>query len=617
MLDITERKLAEEALRYSEAALRRAQQVAHIGSWEVDVATEQVIWSEESFHIFGWDITQPEPNLAQFYELIYPDDRLNLQQLVADIITNGGSYRTEFRITQPNGLVRYVEARGEAIRNEQGQIVQLVGTNLDITERRAAEEALRKSEATKNQILKAIPDLIIWMTAAGTCIDLIDGGSVTNLYVKSEAVGKNLYDLLPFDLAQARMNAIQQALQTGEVQIYEQYVFLQDGVRYEEVRVIGVEGDKILVIVRDVTDRKQAEAALLDSESRFRSAFWDAPIGMALISPDDRWIKVNPKLCNMLGYSESELLTMKTSMLVHPEDMNRLQHSILQIELDEKQSAQAELRYHCRNGQMAWGLVNLSVVRDAQGRPLYYVAHIQDITERQAIDRIKNEFISIVSHELRTPLTAIRGFLGLLDTGIYDQKPDKAKHMIGQALANSDRLVRLVNDILDLERLSSGRVQLVMEVCQADTLIQQAVAGVQSIADQAIVTLTIIPATVQVWADPDSIIQTLTNLLSNAIKFSPPNSIITLSAQVQSNAVLFSVTDQGRGIPTDKLETIFGRFQQVDVSDSRQKGGTGLGLAICQSIVQQHGGNIWAESTLGEGSTFYFTVPFPPGGGHD
>ncbi len=136
--------------------------------------------------------------------------------------------------------------------------------------------------------------------------------------------------------------------------------------------------------------------------------------------------------------------------------------------------------------------------------------------------------------------------------------------------------------------------------------------ALRAIADSAGITLCVSPVSAQVWVAPDTIIQTLTNLLSNAIKFSPSNTTITLSAQPQSDHVLFQVKDQGRGIPADKVEAIFGRFQQVDVSDSRQKGGTGLGLAICQSIVQQHGGHIWAESTLGEGSTFYFTLPVPP-----
>jgi PAS domain S-box-containing protein len=361
---------------------------------------------------------------------------------------------------------------------------------------------------------------------------------------------------------------------------------------------------------------EESEEKFTDSEARFRRAFHDAPIGMALIGLNDRWLKVNPMLCDMLGYSEAELLTMPASTLVHPDDISKLQHCIDQLSSQENRSAQVELCYCCREGRMAWGRLSLSLVRDADDQPYYYVAQVQDITEQQAIDRMKNEFISIVSHELRTPLTAIRGFLGLLDTGIYDHKPDKAKHMIAQALTNSDRLVRLVNDILELERQSSGQVQLVMEECQAEALINRAVAEVQSIADEAMVSLSVVSTSVStkasVWAAPDAIIQTLTNLLSNAIKFSPPGSIVTLSAQPQPDCVLFQVKDQGRGIPADKLQMIFGRFQQVDVSDARQKGGTGLGLTICQSIVRQHGGKIWAESQLGEGSTFYFTVPLPP-----
>ncbi|MEB3337180.1 MAG: ATP-binding protein, partial [Leptolyngbyaceae bacterium] len=134
----------------------------------------------------------------------------------------------------------------------------------------------------------------------------------------------------------------------------------------------------------------------------------------------------------------------------------------------------------------------------------------------------------------------------------------------------------------------------------------------QAIADQAEITLTLPSVSIQVWADPDAMIQTLTNLISNAIKFSPPQTMITLNAQPYADYVLLSVADQGRGIPPDKLASIFGRFQQVDASDSRQKGGTGLGLSICRSIVQQHGGKIWVESTLGEGSIFYLTLPTSP-----
>ncbi|HEY9660896.1 MAG TPA: PAS domain-containing protein, partial [Allocoleopsis sp.] len=184
-LDITEskraeaeRNRAEAALRQSETTLRRAQQVAHVGSWQVDIQTGKVTWTEESFHIMGWDMTQPEPDLSQFYDLIHPDDRDLLRQQVENVIAHQSAYKVEFRVLHPDGSLHCVEARGEVIVNEEGQVTHLIGTNLDITERKQAEEALRYSEATKNQILKAIPDLIIWMNTEGMCLDLIDGNTV-------------------------------------------------------------------------------------------------------------------------------------------------------------------------------------------------------------------------------------------------------------------------------------------------------------------------------------------------------------------------------------------------------------------------------------------------------
>ncbi|HEY9608177.1 ATP-binding protein [Allocoleopsis sp.] len=369
---------------------------------------------------------------------------------------------------------------------------------------------------------------------------------------------------------------------------------------------------------REMQERQRSEAALRqagealrESEERFRSAFDYASTGMLLIGLDLHWLKVNCALCDMLGYSESELLTTSSSDLIYPDDIDQHQNCLQQLLGNETQRCQTELRYCCKLGRIIWVFLSISLVRDTQGKPLYYVAQVQDITERRAIDQIKNEFISIVSHELRTPLTAIRGSLGLLATGIYDSKPEKARRMLEIALTDSERLVRLVNDILDLERLDSGKVALEKKVCDTAELMQQAVQTVQAIADQAPITLRLVPVSAQIWAAPDAIIQTLTNLLSNALKFSPPNSTITVTAQPHCDHILFQVNDQGRGIPADKLETIFGRFQQVDASDSRHKGGTGLGLAICRSIVQQHGGQLWAESTLGEGSTFYFTLPVP------
>ncbi|MEA2165984.1 MAG: hypothetical protein QOK37_4111 [Thermoanaerobaculia bacterium] len=246
---------------------------------------------------------------------------------------------------------------------------------------------------------------------------------------------------------------------------------------------------------------------------------------------------------------------------------------------------------------------------DENGRHLGAVVMFRDITERLAIDRLKSEFVSTVSHELRTPLTSIRGALGLLSSGLLGPVAEKGQRMLEIAVTNTDRLIRLINDILDLERIGSGKVELIRGPVDARAVMLQAVEGIHSMAEQAGVLIVVEPSAGTLWGDRDRIMQTLTNLLGNAIKFSPRGSVTTLSGISGETDFVFSVADEGRGVPEKSLETIFERFSQVDASDSRGNGGSGLGLAICQSIVIAHGGRIWAESNAPAGSRFQFTIP--------
>ena len=247
-----------------------------------------------------------------------------------------------------------------------------------------------------------------------------------------------------------------------------------------------------------------------------------------------------------------------------------------------------------------------------QGRFSGSVLSFRDISQRYALDRLKDEFISTVSHELRTPLTSIRGALGLLSSGILGELNDKAANLLRIASTNSDRLVRLINDILDLERIQSGREPLAFRPVKLAEIVHQAIDGMAPVAEAAGVQLIHDTTKVEIAADPDRLIQVLTNLLSNAVKFSPPSSTISVMLRPGVNGVTLSVIDQGRGIPEDKLEAVFGRFQQVDASDSRQKGGSGLGLAICRTIVLQHSGRIWAERNPVRGTTFRVFLPYQP-----
>jgi signal transduction histidine kinase/CheY-like chemotaxis protein len=231
------------------------------------------------------------------------------------------------------------------------------------------------------------------------------------------------------------------------------------------------------------------------------------------------------------------------------------------------------------------------------------------VTDLRAVDRLKSEFVSVVSHELRTPLTSIRGSLGLLASGAMGDMPPDAAQMLGIAVNNTDRLVRLINDILDLERIEAGRETMDIRPCRAERVIKDAASAVEGAASAAGVILDVRSVDAMLEADPDRLVQALTNLAGNAIKFSEPGTTVIIEGVVREDEVALRVVDHGRGIPPEMLEVIFERFRQVDASDARAKGGTGLGLAITKSIVERHDGRIEVTSTVGEGSCFAIVLP--------
>ncbi|NMF65975.1 PAS domain-containing protein [Brasilonema octagenarum] len=360
----------------------------------------------------------------------------------------------------------------------------------------------------------------------------------------------------------------------------------------------------------ELHERVRIELELRRGENLFRSLSELAPMGIFKGDAQGQMIYTNPRCQAICGFTLEEAFGYGWTQFIHPEDrqLSQLQWSALSTHTEFSQ----EMRFVHRDGTLRFARVKRVLIFSESDELVGHIGTVEDITETQAIEKMKQEFISIVSHELRTPLASIRGSLGLLAAGVLKNQPDTSQQMLEIAASDTERLVRLVNYILDLERLEANKVCLAKQWCDAVVLIRQSVETMRSLATENNITLRIIPSTLQVWADPDQIIQTLVNLVSNAIKFSPPQTTVTLCVQALPHHVVFQVQDQGRGIPDDRLESIFGRFQQVDASDSRQKGGTGLGLAICRTIIQHHGGRIWAESVLGKGSIFHFTLPQPP-----
>ncbi|NJN86194.1 MAG: GAF domain-containing protein [Leptolyngbyaceae cyanobacterium SL_7_1] len=380
---------------------------------------------------------------------------------------------------------------------------------------------------------------------------------------------------------------------------------------------------------RALLERQQAEASLARLSHQNELILNSAAEGIYGLNSQGQITFANPAAARMLGYEVEELIQQQMHSLLHHAHADGTPY------LPEESPIYTTLR----DGKVQHRTGDTFCQKDGTHFPVEYVSSpirecdrivgavvlFKDITDRQLVEQMKDEFVSIVSHELRTPLTSIRSTLGLLASGWLNNHPERSQRMLEIASSNTNRLVRLINDILDIERIKFGKVTMEKNLCNAAELMTQSVDVMRAMADKAGIFLAVTTVSVNLWADCDRIIQTLTNLLSNAIKFSPAGSTVWLTAEVlqapgvpsdpsseavpdSSDYILFCVRDQGIGIPGDKLETIFDRFQQVDASTSRSQGGTGLGLTICRGIVQQHGGQIWVESVVGEGSTFCFTL---------
>lgn len=349
---------------------------------------------------------------------------------------------------------------------------------------------------------------------------------------------------------------------------------------------------------------------------RTESILESAGEGIYGVDVDGRATFVNPSAAALVGYPVEELIGKRLHDLIHhaSPDGEPLDWEACPLSAALKKEATVHAKdeaYWRKDGSRFPVEYTATPMRGESGELAGAVVVFRDVTERRAMDQMKDEFISVVSHELRTPLTSIRGALGLLAGGALGEVPEKGKRMMDIAVENTDRLVRLINDILDIERMTSGKVVLNKETCDVSELMGRVVELMGPLAAASSVEMSVEVGAWHLWADPDRLVQTLTNLISNAVKFSPPGSTVEIQVRREGDDVVFTVADQGRGIPPDQLESIFGRFQQVDASDSRDKGGTGLGLAICRGIVEQHGGRVWAENRPGGGALFTLTLPAP------
>jgi len=503
--------------------------------------------------------------------------------------------------------------------------------------------------------------------------------------------------------------------------------------------ILGLLSEQIVNLLQHALERahmhlaahQNAETALRESEARFRGAFDYAAIGMALIARDGCWLQVNRALCELVGYTESELLGITLQAITHPDDVDSDTVYTQQMLAGAIRTYQLEKRYVHKSGRVVWALLSVSMVNDAHDHPCYFIAQFQDITarkkaeielsqsyannyallqalpdtlyrlgkdgtlrdykagltdyitipsalflgrhitevfpsavadqlnramtdaltsgniqlieqeisidetkrdyefrvvsngvdeilvlvrdisERKMSERLKDEFVATVSHELRTPLTAIHGALGLVGGGVAGTLSERARTMVDIALTNSERLIRLINDLLDIQTIEAGKVAVHRRPLALRPVLEQLITSNYAYGQKFGVTFRLEDESgdVVVNTDPDRLTQVLTNLLSNAAKFSTYGDIVIIQVSRQQELVRIAVTDHGPGIPAAFQPQLFQKFAQANGSNTRRTGGTGLGLSIAKTLIERLGGRIGFETAAGVGTTFYVELP--------
>ncbi|HEY9890001.1 MAG TPA: EAL domain-containing protein [Candidatus Obscuribacterales bacterium] len=383
-LNITERKLAEQSLQISAEQLRLSLEVTNIGIWDWHTDSDQVEWSDNHFRLMGYEPGSITPDFQAWRQAVHPDDLDRIDQAINRALRSQTQYMEEYRIVHPDGTVRWVMGHGHTLTDDQGHTVRMLGVLLDITDRKEIEEALRESEAIKRQVLEALPDLLVWMKADGTCEEVAGGSNVIDLFEPAESVGVNQYVALPPDLATKRRQAIAAVLATGEIQVYEQAVEINGITQYEEVRVVPATTDRVLVIIRNISDRKQAEIALAESEQRYRIVTENMTDLVCLHAPDGRYLYVTPSCQALLGYGQAELVGKNPYEFFHPEDLDEIHRSHGTALLGDPPPVRYRFRH--QDGHYLWLETLTKSILDETGQ----VVHLQT-TSREVSDRVAME----------------------------------------------------------------------------------------------------------------------------------------------------------------------------------------------------------------------------------
>ncbi len=623
-VNITERKLSEQAAEASKERLRRGQVYANIGTWDWNIVSGELFWTERIAPLFGYPEGDLDTSYDNFLEAVHPDDRQAVIDAVNACVERDEPYEIEHRVIWPDGTVRWLLERGAVIRDAKGNPLSMLGVVQDIDDRKRAEVALaeRERQLLEAQRLASIgnwsADLtsgeLLWSDEIYRIFGYHPGSFAPSIEAFHAAVHPDDRELVH--------QSEREAEKTGYHDVVHRIIRPDGSVRYvhELAQMQLDESGKPLRLsgtVQDVTEIKLAEQELLI----FQRVFDATEQGIGVTNAAGHLLYSNPAHDRLLGYELKECLGMHFTQFFSEETMQWAPETIMAA-ISEGKNWSDLLPIVRKDGAELVTASNVGCIPGADGKPQYLfnimsdyspeLARQQQLTQaKEEADRAnqaKSEFLSSMSHELRTPMNAILGFGQLME---YDETlSDDHQDSVREILKAGNHLLELISEVLDLAKVESGNIDLSLEPVEVCAVVDECLALVGPLADQRSIRLRhhgLEGAAVR--ADRTRLKQVLLNLLSNAIKYNREGGSISLNVQQQGDDRLrIQVTDTGQGIPADKLTGLFEPFNRLG-AEAGDIEGTGIGLTISRRIVEMMGGRVDAQSEVGVGSTFWIELP--------
>ncbi|MGB6135574.1 MAG: PAS domain-containing protein [Shewanella sp.] len=621
---------AHEQLAAREQMYRSVLEGTRIGTWQWNVQTGETVLNERWADIMGFTLAELEPvSVDTWLNLLHPDDVADSEaQLEAHLSGKTPFYDIKCRMKHKQGHYVWVHDRGKVVANTaDGKPLMMYGTHADITLQQLSEIALQKNRDELYKLTQQLPGVVYqyqsWPDGrsafpyASSGIETIYG--VTPEEVRSDAT--NAFAKIHPDDLELLVNSIERSIETLSLWELEYRVIADNGsskwLSGSATPERMPDGSTLWHgYIQDITQTKEHYLKLEElnqqlniAQQSLDLASEQAQIGYWQASLKHGTLWWSPMIYQIFGLNEQDFNPSVSlfKRALHPDD-------VVKVEQSEDQARITGIhnvihRIIRPNGEVRWVHELGQLVSEDKNPDLIMIGSVQDITDRMKLQKIKDDFISTVSHELRTPLTSIGGALNLLQSGKIISLPEKAQKLMDIASSNCMQLSRLINDLLDIEKLAAGKMLFEMKPLNVPPLIQRALNDHQPYADLHNITLALQHAPqindIRIYVDEHRLLQILTNFLSNAVKFSPQNGKVTLSASVIGNQIEIAVQDQGSGIPDDFKSRIFEKFSQADASSSKAKGGTGLGLALCKELTEAMHGKIGFDSSTEQGARFY------------